>query len=455
MKKISYFKGKLLGIGCEKVKCIWWMNIGAERIWEKSSKGIVPRVELNGTSGIIGGIEQLCFLFADSNDTVIMRNNSSSIVEACMDALGLEKPEILLLAPSIIDINRSVSELICERNQLISLIQEYKKEFDEVLLVPYAVTQTEEMISQITGCKLIGPPKEISQWINSKVNTRKLAQQAGLPIPEGLVCRDVESIVFSLHELKKKYGTSVVVKDAYGASGKGLYIIDNQKSFDFFLEFLDRKKMHLKSSELEVIVERWYKNSININYQIFVRDDGHIIYIPPKIQIMNQGVYIGSEYPARHYLNIRQMELLEDAAAVTGKKLWKEGYRGIAGIDAIISGSGDIYPLIEINGRFTLSTYISFIPDQLGCDKYYRSEYFNISDIEKFDAFLSEFERNRYSTEIREGIIIYSLTEPQNGNAGRVFVLFIYNNPERLHGVRKKIADVINPSLVRYETNNS
>jgi len=56
-------------------------------------------------------------------------------------------------------------------------------------------------------------------------------------------------------------------------------------------------------------------------------------------------------------LTARQREDFEIAAEAVGKRLFADGFRGIAGIDSIIDTQGQVYPVLEINARFNMSTY--------------------------------------------------------------------------------------------------
>src|SRR5690606_18775877 len=70
----------------------------------------------------------------------------------------------------------------------------------------------------------------------------------------------------------------------------------------------------------------------------------------------DQGVYIGTNYTP-FYKKKTIHEYSEEVMKV-GQIIRNLGYRGFAGIDSIIDIHGDLYPIIEINARFTQVTYI-------------------------------------------------------------------------------------------------
>ncbi|EHS56220.1 hypothetical protein WG8_3841, partial [Paenibacillus sp. Aloe-11] len=87
-------------------------------------------------------------------------------------------------------------------------------------------------------------------------------------------------------------------------------------------------------------------------------------------------VYIGSQVPAD--IDAALEEEVRRCAYQLGTYLYSIGYTGMASIDGFVDEGGLLVPVIEINGRFTLSTYISFLSSVLGeqhktLSRYYRN----------------------------------------------------------------------------------
>lgn len=58
------------------------------------------------------------------------------------------------------------------------------------------------------------------------------------------------------------------------------------------------------------------------------------------------------------------MQECKHCGEIIGARLFELGYRGGVGIDAMILENNELIPIIEINGRFTLSTYVSFVQEK-------------------------------------------------------------------------------------------
>ena len=231
---------------------------------------------------------------------------------------------------------------------------------------------------------------------------------------------------------------SIVIKDAYGSSGKGLYIIDSEKAMDFFSQILLRKKNSGKY--ISVIVEKWYNTKANISFTIFIREDGTIVYIPPKKQILKGVIYRGCEFPIDHILNRTQLDFYEKSANLLGRNLYKRGYRGVATIDSIVTNDNTVFPMIEINGRFGMTTYISFTPAWMKNARFFASRYYNVNMNSIPQKIINNLQKNNYTPEKGEGIIVYSYAAKINALPGRIFILYAYNDLFKLHNTEKWIA---------------
>lgn len=121
-----------------------------------------------------------------------------------------------------------------------------------------------------------------------------------------------------------------------------------------------------------------------------------------------------------------------------GKYLFSIGFTGIAGVDSIITEQDVIIPIIEINGRFTLSTYISFVSNVLGKGKML-SRYFRLMPDHPvgYADLCRELDKKSIliSPDKREGVFIYTsgtlpsiLYEGADDYIGRAFALIVSDN---------------------------
>jgi predicted ATP-grasp superfamily ATP-dependent carboligase len=425
----------------KRTRYVWWFNIGIESLWNDEKKSVLPQLINKGNLHTVNRTEQLCLLLASPEDIVIQREYPDQIILENLRNIGISTPEIWLPEHFENDEQHPISELMLRDKNILDKIRSLKsnQNTDEIILSPYAITHLDSEISLKTGCELIGSSNDTTAWINSKVNSRLLAEELKLPITEGYICDSIFDLEKAVEVLwRDNNNCKVAVKEAYGASGKGIFTIENKDSLQFLLNFIKRKA---PNGIIEnIVVEKWYDTAFDINYQIFIQENGNIEYIHPKKQIVREGVYVGSEFPINDSLTSEQNLFYYESALKIGNKLWQKGYRGLASIDSIITSDGIVFPIIEINGRFTLSTYISFIPALLGKDKIYFTKYYNLRAGIELKTIWGKISEDKYSLSKGEGILIYSFVEGiQNFSNGRLFALFVSRDKEKIALLEKNM----------------
>jgi hypothetical protein len=104
-----------------------------------------------------------------------------------------------------------------------------------------------------------------------------------------------------------------------------------------------------------VVVEEWIERRMDLNYQLTVAGDGAVTFDFVKAARTEGGVPKGHVMPPD--LEPEQFEEIEHAAYAVGAALYRDGFVGVAGVDAIVSTAGTLYPVLEINARLNMSTY--------------------------------------------------------------------------------------------------
>jgi hypothetical protein len=150
-------------------------------------------------------------------------------------------------------------------------------------------------------------------------------------------------------------------------------------------------------------------------------------------QLLRDTVYIGAKFPPE--LPEIKLEQYKNQIEQVGKYLYDIGYTGVAGVDSIITEQDVIIPVIEINGRFTMSAYVSFLQNILG-ERKFLTRYFSIITDSRLDftqiTKILNRENIHYNASSKEGVIVYnSGTLPVRYDAesatysGRLFALIV------------------------------
>lgn len=329
---------------------VWIFNIGVEKYWNNIDGLISDKQE----DLIVNHVEEMNLLITRRQDYLILRRKPSREYLAVLEKSGFEIPHII--CPDIEDENKNISEIVVEDKKILSLLQNLVETNENVYFVPYGVSFLEEQIADICQLRLIGGESEKCKQLNNKIFSKEIAQKLGFMCPEGTVCRSVEEVKSAYKKLNKTYAW-VIVKMPCNSSGRGMWIIDNEKKFKTVCMIINRFTKN--DEDMPWIVEGWVEKKKDLNIQIYVSESGDVDVFSIKEQILNGTVYTGSIVPAEISTEQREQCILNGKKI--GNYLYKNGFSGIFGVDALITTRYDIVPIIEINGRFTLSTYVSFI----------------------------------------------------------------------------------------------
>jgi hypothetical protein len=404
---------------------IWLCNIGAEKYWSKLSAGVVDKNE----DTIVNRVEEMNLLLCREQDVVILRKAPDEEYLHTLKKMGYSLPRILTLNNA--DLLTPISELVLKDDILLKDLNTIAYGNKNVYFVPYAVTYLEEQIAEKAGLRLMGASSVVNAKVNDKIFNREVSLKLNFPVCQGCVCNSVDEMRDAYKELTEKapYFEKVIIKEPNGASGKGLYIIDNKERLESNLRLIAR--LSRGKSDNKWLVEGWYEKKADLNYQIYISPEGEVETFSIKQQLLKDTVYIGSKIPPE--LDEGILDAYKDYGRKIGEYLFSIGFTGVAGIDSIITKNDVIIPIIEINGRFTLSTYISFL-NQVMNNKRVLSRYFKLitnSPI-TYGKLYAELARRGIGFDLtkREGIFIYTAgtlptefsEETQTCN-GRVFTL--------------------------------
>ncbi|WP_027086217.1 peptide ligase PGM1-related protein [Cohnella panacarvi] len=425
---------------------VWLLNIGAEKYWNPVQPGVVDR----GEDRIVGRVEEMNLLLCREQDILILREMPDPYYLDKLREWGFSIPRRIRV-PRQSDSWTPISELVLRDVDLLTELAKVAEANDDVWFVPYAVTRLEEQIAARCGLRLAAAPSGVNAAVNDKIANREIAVALELPVCQGRVCGSAEEIGQAYAELTEQppYFDRVIIKEPFGASGKGLYIVDGP---DKLRPILLRVSRFAKSNpQAQWLVEGWYDKQADINYQLYVSEDGKVDVFSIKQQVLRDTVYIGSRMPVE--LGADAIDRYREFGEAIGKHLHAIGFTGVAGIDSIITRDGGVIPIIEINGRFTLSTYISFLERVIGDAKVF-SRYFKVATDEPVDfrAVCEELERERllYSRDTGEGVLVYTsgtlptVKDESSGKyPGRVFTLIVARDWERVEEIGSRLESLL------------
>ncbi len=186
--------------------------------------------------------------------------------------------------------------------------------------------------------------------LDSKTVFRKTLQDLGIPALEANeIPNDIEDIYRYIVDREGK-GTFVVQCD-HSSGGDGTYLLNEESATYINKNLRGRKGLWFYS--------RYREHSIPINVHVIISND-EVYLSPGSIQITKvcgcRILYRGADFIAYRALDPSVLQTVSEYAREVGKIIQDRGYRGVAGIDAVIDGH-DIL-MVETNLRYQASTFL-------------------------------------------------------------------------------------------------
>lgn len=326
---------------------IWICNLGIENLWDNSFDTSA------NTNLVLNNIAELSFLLAKEQDYVILHKEPEmSYIESLRD-LGFPVSKYIVLNSFEYS---SINELIYKNiNKNI--------EPSNYCLIAYAADEKIKEYADLNGYSCLYFNDNL-RFKNNKIHIRDLLISNGINYPKSFIVEDLVQLEKEFDKLRNLGFERTILKKPYGASGKGLFILDDKKQINSCYRY------YMKKSNTSAILEGYYENALNFSYQIYINEDGEINLFFISDQIIKQLVYSGSYFPTR--LEEKYTGLITESAECIGKILYDDGIRGVVGIDGIIV-NGEIFPAIDVNVRFTMSTYFTKMQSILGNELKYQT----------------------------------------------------------------------------------
>lgn|GEM_PF-738568 len=143
-------------------------------------------------------------------------------------------------------------------------------------------------------------------------------------------------------------GKSYVVQEPHGAGGHNSLVLNGTFDDDRVSE----------SAKDILFASPYMENSIPLNQHIIICEN-QIVLLPASVQIVQQSdegalLYVGGDFSAIEMVSADSRIKLDQISEKIGHLLRGNGYRGVAGIDYLLSE--EIVYFVEINARFQSST---------------------------------------------------------------------------------------------------
>lgn len=192
--------------------------------------------------------------------------------------------------------------------------------------------------------------RDLLEFINNKLNLKLWLEKNNINV---IPFETYFGHEISYENLHSKWGgeEAFVIQTVHGGGGIGTFVVTKESM----------SEIHPQLSPLETyIVSPYIKNGISVNTHIFISDKQNVIS-PGSIQITelhdHQIRYVGADYITFRTLPFEVREDIKRISLKIANMLREREYKGVAGIDFLIDGKGNVF-CTEINPRFQASTIL-------------------------------------------------------------------------------------------------
>ncbi|WP_114522119.1 acetyl/propionyl/methylcrotonyl-CoA carboxylase subunit alpha [Altererythrobacter sp. ZODW24] len=198
------------------------------------------------------------------------------------------------------------------------------------------------------GIEFIGPPVNAIAAMGDKIESKKLAMEAGVNVVPGFVGEidDTEHAV----KISEEIGYPVMMKASAGGGGKGMRLAYNEKDVREGFEATKREGLNSFGDD-RVFIEKFILNPRHIEIQILGDKHGNIIYLNEReCSIQRRHQKVVEEAPSPFVTPKMRKAMGEQCVALSAAV----NYHSAGTVELIVSGadpSGESFYFLEMNTR--------------------------------------------------------------------------------------------------------
>jgi len=198
------------------------------------------------------------------------------------------------------------------------------------------------------GIAFIGPPVGAIAAMGDKIESKKLAKEAGVNVVPGFVgeIEDTEHAV----RISNEIGYPVMMKASAGGGGKGMRLAHDEKDVREGFEAVKREGLNSFGDD-RVFIEKFILNPRHIEIQILGDQHGNILYLNERecsIQRRHQKVVEEAPSP---FVTPKMRKAMGEQCVALSRAV---GYYSAGTVELIVSGadpSGESFYFLEMNTR--------------------------------------------------------------------------------------------------------
>lgn len=201
-------------------------------------------------------------------------------------------------------------------------------------------------VCEACGVTFVGPPKECIEKMGDKIEAKRIAKKAGVPVVPGIEEPITNPDDPALLKEVKKLGYPVIIKAALGGGGKGMRIVNSEETLKVALLTAMEESKKAFGSE-KVYIEKYIEEPKHVEIQILADKKGNIVYFPERdCSIQRRHQKLIEESPC----SVVDEHLRKKLGRAAVKLMEEIKYYSAGTVEFIMDKKGNFY-FMEVNTR--------------------------------------------------------------------------------------------------------
>ena len=219
---------------------------------------------------------------------------------------------------------------------------------DERIFTPWGWTPNVVRLGESLGARLHPVSTEIVRRVNSKLWSHALEQELGVAMRGACVAADFAELQEAVARASPRADDKWVIKSPFGFAARERVLGRGPRLEGAQATWVRRQF----AVGVTLIFQPWLERVREYGVTLEIKPDGEIVFRGVS-DLQTNGAGTGTGYLLGRPVDPQRATELEHLAQVIGARLFREGYMGPAGVDAL-EHTGGLHPLLEINARYTM-----------------------------------------------------------------------------------------------------
>ena len=335
------------------------------------------------SASTLRSLSQRAIVLSEPNDKVVVDEQPDQALIDYLNSIGIQTGSINIAHGS----GQTLIDRILSDQPLIDNLKP-----QQWMLEPYMGGDQVEQLAGVLNTFPNSPPTPLLNRLNLKSNLCAILGHAGLPtIPT--TTTSASDVAATTKHMLHEFG-ALMVRSDLSIGGLGVWPIKSVSD----IKDLERGAAHARHDRL-FIIQPLLKASSSPNAQYRIRDSEACFLGISSQQMTPHFAFGGNEYP---FPDASNPQIRAQADQII-EWLVEAGYRGLVGIDFIVTDQG-VY-IVEINPRVNTSTFPLKLMDRLGCTSFRLITGLTLGDRLGFDPVAQFCGDLLFCTERRAGFV--------------------------------------------------